>query len=298
MNQIARLQNEPRALELLKARQSTYRRASLVQGAQLVVAVVLPLALAVIGLVCEESRPWVAITALAAVIFDTLVLDRRQRLLLERAAKISEQFDCEILEMDWDSFTAGRKLDRETIVGTARSWRGDEATIRDWYPPVVAVAPVHLARLICQRANLWYDSSLRKRLADGLLIASLVVVVLGLVIGLAMHFDVEAFATTLVAPATPFLAWSIRERYRQSDAASAIETIKSEAEDVWKLAAAGTCGPDETSARSRRFQNAIYGRRVANPLPLPFIYQLIRGEKEVEMNAGAEDMLREAGVNI
>lgn len=283
-------------LDLLRSRQRIYTLATRVQAAQLVVAVALPLALAGIGLIEERTRPWVAVASLLAVVCDALVLDRRQRLLLERAAKVSEQFDCELLAMEWDSFAAGRKVDAETIAGSSRAWRGDEAALRDWYPPAVAAAPLHLARLVCQRANLWYDSSLRKRVGDWLLFTSLGVTAALLVAGLALHLDVAGFATTLMAPATPFLAWSIRERFRQIDAATAIEGIKTEAEDVWRLAAKGGIASEECVVRSRRFQNAIYARRVANPLPLPFIYRLLRDEKELEMNAGADELLREAGV--
>ncbi len=283
-------------LDLLRARQRIYTLATRVQAAQLTVAVALPLVLAAIGLIEESARPWVAVASLLAVVCDSLVLDRRQRLLLERAAKVSEQFDCELLSMEWDSFAAGRKVDAETVAGSARAWRGDEAALSDWYPPAVAAAPLHLARLVCQRANLWYDSSLRKRVGDWLLFTSLGVTAALLVAGLALHLDVAGFATTLMAPATPFLAWSIRERFRQIDAATAIEGIKTEAEDVWRLAAKGEIPPEQCAVRSRRFQNAIYARRVANPLPLPFIYQLLRGEKELEMNAGAGELLREAGV--
>lgn len=298
MNDIAIRQNQPQMLELLKARGATYRRATAVQAMQLGVVVALPLSLAVLGLLYGTARPWVALFSFLAVIVDSLVLDRRQRLLLERAAKVSEQFDCELLGMEWDGFTAGRHVDQETITGSARSWKGDPKALKDWYPSVVAAAPLHLARLVCQRANLWYDSSLRRQLGDWLAWATILILAVLLVAGLAMNLDLSAFAITLLAPATPFVAWAIRERFRQIDAASAIEMIKAEAEDMWARAAGGKADEAACAAWSRRFQNAIYARRVANPLLLPLMYRMMREEKEIEMTAGAAALLRQAGIDV
>jgi hypothetical protein len=84
MNDIAIRQNEPRMLDLLKARRATYDRATKVQVAQLLVVIALPLVLAVMGLLCDESRAWVAVVSFLAVVLDGLVLDRRQRVLCQR----------------------------------------------------------------------------------------------------------------------------------------------------------------------------------------------------------------------
>lgn len=298
MNKIAAQQNEPRMLDLLKARRATYDRATVAQVLQLIVVIALPLALAIVGLICAESRPWVAVTSFLAVIIDALVLDRRQRLLIERAAKISEQFDCELLDMEWDAFAAGRHTDPENIASASRSFKGIEEELRDWYPTIPPTAPLHLARLICQRANLWYDSSLRRRLGDWLGFAVGVVLGAILLIGLAGQLSLADFSIVLLAPATPFVSWAIRERFRQADAAAAIEVIKAEAENMTALAIGGTASADDCDRWSRKFQSAIYARRVSNPLLLPLIYRFMRGEKEIEMTAGAEELLRKAGVPI
>lgn len=296
MNNIAAQQNEIRMLDLLMARRATYDRATVAQVIQLIVVIALPLGLAILGLICAESRPWVAILSFLAVIVDAWGLDRRQRVLIERAAKISEQFDCELLGMDWDAFAAGRHLDPETITNARRSFEGIEDEFRDWYPPIPPTTPLHLARLICQRANLWYDSSLRRRLGDWLAIAVGVVLGVILLIGLAGHLTLADFSIVLLAPATPFVSWAIRERFRQVDAAAAIEVIKGEAENMTALAIGGTASADDCGRWSRRFQSAIYARRVSNPLLLPLMYRFMRDEKEIEMTAGAEELLRQAGI--
>jgi SMODS-associating 4TM effector domain len=56
---------------------------------------------------------------------------------------------------------------------------------------------------------------------------------------------------------------------------------------------AGQCGEVECERRSREFQDAIFGRRIANPLILPLIYRFMRPELERRMQAGADALLKQ-----
>ena len=93
-------------------------------------------------------------------------------------------------------------------------------------------------------------------------------------------------------PGSPALIWAIRERFRQSDAAESIETVMGEAEKLLEQAKSRQCDDAECERRSREFQDAIYGRRVANPLILPLIYRFMRPEMERQMQAGVASHLK------
>ena len=121
MNTIARDQDTPEFQQLLKARQRVYSDATRYQILQLVLTVALPVA----GAVSWRSRirrpgPHVALYGLIATALDVTWMDRVQRRLLKVAAKISEEFDCRLLKMPWNSFVAGKREDAE-IVGRRRS---------------------------------------------------------------------------------------------------------------------------------------------------------------------------------
>jgi hypothetical protein len=119
------------------------------------------------------------------------------------------------------------------------------------------------------------------------------VVVLCLILGaVAANLRLLDFVATATT-AAPALIWAVREQFRQSDAADAVETLKSEAEKILDQTKTGLCDEAECERRSREFQDAIFGRRVANPLILPLIYRLMRPELEQQMEAGAEAMLKE-----
>jgi pimeloyl-ACP methyl ester carboxylesterase len=68
-----------------------------------------------------------------------------------------------VLDISWNEFVVGARFDAEEVFENAREIlrAGDEERLRDCYPTVVADAPIEVARLICQRENLVYDSELR-----------------------------------------------------------------------------------------------------------------------------------------
>lgn len=296
MNSIPVDQNSPEFMRLMRARSRIYQEASRFQIAQLIVAVAVPVAGAIVGLRYPEGRAYVAALALAATFLDVLWLDRAQRTKLKLAARISELFDCGLLGLPWNDFVAGKKPDAMTIAEAERAWRKGDDKLRDWYKPKeLALAPLHLARLICQQSNLWYDSRLRRRVGT-----ALVAIAFGLsaslcVAGLALNLPFADFILTVVTPVAPILTWTAREYYRQRDTADALEAIKASADALWSKAVAGECGPDDCGVRSREFQDAIFTRRAGSPLNVPLVYRLLRNTMEANMQAGAGQMLREIG---
>ena len=296
-NSIPQAQSADSALLLLRARQAVYAAATKMQVLQLLVTVVGPVVAAIIGLRFEAARPYVAIVSVAASLLDVAVLDRAQRHLLERAAKIAEQFDVDVLEMPWNVFVAGKRPDPEIVYQEASRWNGERklADLRDWYPVAVGRAPLALARIVCQRTNLWYDSTLRRQYGT-LVVSVAVLVVVGLTVAAAtLNLRFLALVTTAIVPASPVLLWAVRERFRQKDTADAQERLKAEAEAFWDRVKEGSCDAQECLGRSREFQNSIYTRRAGSSMILPFVYWLRRSGMEASMNVGAEKMLSDAG---
>src|SRR5438552_2149401 len=163
MNTIARDQDTPEFQRLLKARQRVYADATRYQILQMTLTVVLPVAGAVLAFAYPEARPYVALYGLIATALDVTWVDRRQRWLLKVAAKISEEFDCSLLKMPWNSFVAGKREDAEVVDAAARRWNDDTSSIAGWYTGITPTARHSMARLVCQRMNLQYDASLRKK---------------------------------------------------------------------------------------------------------------------------------------
>lgn len=298
LNDIPAKQNGERGQLLMRARQQTYARAVRLQVLQLVGVVLVPTIGAVVGIYVPELRAAVAAMSLLILGLDILVLDRWMRKLLKLAAQICELFDCDVLTMEWNKFVAGNKPQEEDIQHAAAAYPQTEKArkaIWDWYPPAVKRAPLHIARLACQRTNLWYDAKLRSRYTEWLVIIPVAIALILIIPSATAHLDFDAMVLTLAAPATPILVWSIRERNRQKDAWEAQRATIAQADALLDSVAAKGCTEAECAQKSREFQDAIYARRVANPLIFPLIYKMYRSQSEREMNAAADERLKALG---
>lgn len=292
-NEITTHQDQPRFLRLLRARSETYREASHWQIAQFVLTVIAPLVGAIVAVLSPDTRPYVGAAALVIAMLDSSLIDRIQKQKLKTAARIAEQFDCGLLEMAWNPYAAGKKVEPETIEGAAQRWPNGEEKLKGWYPSAVAQVPIHLARIICQRTNLWYDGTLREKYSSILLWSAIAIAILLFAEGFAARLSLVDFVAVVMAPATPVLNWALREFFRQRDAVDALKLARAEAEALWAAALNGGCDPAECARRSREFQNTIFSRRTNNPLIFPKIYDWLRPTLENQMNRGAEAYVNE-----
>jgi hypothetical protein len=291
MNKIPENQNMDRFQRVMRAKSQIYVEAARLQVLQFALTVVLPVMGACLAVLSATTRPYVAFAALFVTVLDVLWLDRSQRRRLKTAAKMAEAFDCGVLELPWNGFAAGKPVDAETIDAAARAWKGDPKEFLDWYPKIVGSAPLHLARIVCQRTNLWYDSGLRRRYRRWLAIFAVEIALLLFIAALATNMSMLDFVA-LITTAAPAFVWAIRENFRQADAADAIEILKGEAESLCERTKTGLRDHAQCEQKSREFQDAIFARRMMNPLIFPLIYRHLRPEMELQMNAGAEALLR------
>jgi len=294
MNQIPNLQNEEAQLKLRRACKRFYTLATWVMASQLALTLGLPLVGAILTIFCPALRAYVASVSLVVLVLDVLVLDRQHKLLMKRAAKIAEQFDCAVLDLPWDQFIVGDRVETEDVHRAATDFAAshDDAELRGWYPEAVGAAPMHLARIICQRSNLRYDSKLRRSYGTAIVAAVVVVLIALFAAGLARGLSLTAWVLSMV-PASSMLAWAVREYYRQRDTADFLEDLMKEAKKLWGQALGGSCDAEGCRQKSREFQNAIYARRATSPLVMPFLYCLQRARLEDEMKEGAAAWLRE-----
>ncbi len=296
LNAIPERQNSTAALGLMRARQQTYARATRLLVWQFILTVCLPVAVGFIALAAPAIRPYTTALALMISVADATVLDRLQRNDIKLAAKISEAFDCLVLELPWNAFVAGRPPEPETLAEAEAAWRGGDGGLLNWYPVAVGKAPLHLARIICQRTNLRYDAVLRRHYGRWVLGGAAMVLAVLMATAFATGMTVEVFVSSVVAAAGPVLIWACREYFRQRDTAEAQETVKGDAEALWSRAKNGGCAEAECADLARAFQNAIFGRRAASPLMLPWVYKFRRPGMEDQMNKGAEAFLAEIGI--
>ena len=291
-NDIVKRQNSEQFVKLLRARQRAYQKATFYQITQFLAVVVIPLLGSLLAVLSSSFRPGIAALTVCITVIDVLILDRRQKQRIKEAAKISEQFDCELLLMPWNKFISGKKVDPEYIVELASEWKKGDGKLLNWYPSIPPEEDMNIVRVVCQRSNLWYDKSVRVKYGDWLLISLAVLALIITVVGAFVLSSLVDFVISVLVPAAPVFIWAIRDFYRQKDAAESVEAVKAEADALLERVAAGSFKPEELPVRSREFQDAMYNRRSTAPLILPFVYGRLRDKLEEKMNAGASEILK------
>ncbi len=294
MNSIPLKQNENNNLSLVRARRRIYETVKTYQGAVVLTTLALPLASLAAAAWMPEARAYVAAGALLFAMCEVIFLDRWSKKQMKCAAKLQEQFDCDVLEMRPNEFLVGARVDPEEVyeLSAQELDAKGERELRDWYPVAVGEVPMHVGRILCQRENLLYDGNVRKTYSR-VLRAALVAIVCSLTLySLLAGLSVEALLLTVLAPALPIVNWTLREFFRQRDTVETLVRLKAESEKLWKSALAGM-PVAEAGERSRELQDALFNHRVASPLVFDFLYRFRRNALEAQMNAGAVQLVRE-----
>ncbi len=288
-------QNRPERLELLRAQRLFYARAKLFQNLFAVMALLLPIIGLVFGASVPAIRPFLGFGSILVLLLDVGIISRMQREACKRGAKTQEQFDTEVLKLEWNKLVAGGRVDAEEVRAITSSPMTDaeRAGLENWYEVVIAKLPLPLGRLICQRTNVSYDLRMRKVCADILLGAAILLVVVVIAVGLHQGLKVDELILAMCLPVLPLTAFVLREYRKQVDTTETLTTIKAEVEKVWERALAGASF-EELTVTARALQDAIYRHRASNPLVFDWLYWRLRNRHEDLARHAAEKLVTEA----
>lgn len=289
-------QNSERALKHIAAWTHLYGHAKVVAGWQFTFSVVFALAMSLTAMRWPTAKVLTTPLSLLFGWLDVLWLERFQSSRKKTAAKMQEQFDCELFALPWNDVRCGSPPETELLNEAAERFqrKNQKANHRDWYPVEVGRLPLPLAQLICQRAAVWWDMSQRRKYA-GWLVFIVAVMVLG-VIAFSFTTDqrVRDMVLSVYVPIAPAVVWAVRECIRQRDAVAALEKLKAQIESVFAEAISGKRGFADLNHLSRRIQDMLFDGRARNPLFFDFIYRWLRRDHESRMKEKAKEMVDEA----
>lgn len=294
MNQIPIKQNEELQLQRLSAQRELYTSAKKTFYLQVGLNVVVPILLSFCSMFFEPVRPWAALSGVCLVLINLLILERIIKLKREKAAKIQELFDCDVLELPLSPLKSVSEITVEEILEQYHAHskvQSNVEKIRDWYSVHIGRLPIHMARLICQRTNCTWDKKLRTSFLTIIIsIGCLAVIGLG-VFGLKNKLTMPDFiliATVLM----PFFQFCIRQFWDNRDTINRLKELIKYADSIWKEALNGK-ESSAISEASRRLQDEIFTHRSRNPLIPDFIYWEKRDEDEKLLNKTAESLIAE-----
>jgi hypothetical protein len=293
---IAGTQNEEKQLHRLAAQRQLYATAKRVFGWQVIIGGPVAIAGAVFVLLRPEFKVYVASWGLLVALCDLFWLTPWQKSLRGNAARIQEAFDCDVLGLKWNDLKAGKHPDPELVKAEStkyEKWANTMPPITDWYSVKADELPLHVGRIICQRASIRWDSTQRRQYAAWLvgIVALIFVVVCGL--ALIRDASLEGLLLKGILPLSPALLIALRQFTEQREAADRLDKLKDHCGTLWKDALSGE-SKSALTVMSRNLQDEILENRRKAPPVLDFIFKRLRSEYEAGMNHAADHFVSEA----
>lgn len=291
LNNIVERQNAQSIIRKLAAQGALYSAAKVAFSFQLAlsVPVIILAALAAMafdkewfGLPKKDFSAYVGILGLCITLLEILLLAPLISHLRSKAAKIQQCVDSNVLDLPWSEIAYGKRPDQEDIEFWADRNKKliDSHWYNNWYRPEVHELPPDVARLICQRANCWWDKELRRNFNSKLRIAGWFLFISLLLTALSYDLTLTAFFTLVIAPFLPFLTTAPKLVADNRDAVARMEVMQGVIDDIW--AKALQPGYDIASLKTCAYeiQGGIYANRSQNPLVPDWLANRLRPRNE------------------
>ena len=286
MNSILLNQNKPENIKKLQAQRQLYAEGKKIILLQIILTVPVTILLALLKTIPTERIGfsifyYAALYGIIVAIFD-IFCNKVVGNYKTDAAKIQEQFDCDVYDMEWSQIFVGKKVPQETINKYAKKYiPNPKAPLIDWYPTEIGNYSPEKAIYVCQKTNIYYDSALRNKYKWTSIWVSLGILILLLIFSLGADFTVRSFLVQVIFPFLPVLVLTSRIVTDHS------RTIKA-ANDLHQTINNLLGSHSELSMDNlRTIQSKIYCNRKDSPLIPDFFYNKKRQKLEIEMHENA-----------
>lgn len=290
MSKITELQNSDRSVQLLFTQRKLYSIAKNYYLAQTIVAVIAAVLFPIVAAYYPNLRSSLAIASLIFLLSELFIIEpayRRNRLL---AAKFQELFDTEALGIKWNHLIAGAKPDIEILhkyIGQMTV--EDKNKLLDWYPVSVSKLPSRISCIICQRANIWWDFSLRKAFRICLII--LIILLSAIMIYFNLH-NILTIVLQNILPFLPLIRIAESQIRAQESTMHLLEKLKTYLDDLIEKCVNNTLPSDDISDNSiRSIQDEIFRHRSTTLFVPDRLYYFCRNDHESSMIFNAEDLV-------
>ena len=216
MNDFLIKENLPMNLDRLDAQRHLYSKAKCCSYVVAFLCVLIPVILAIIKILI----PNVDFIIKGTLVYSFLILILKPILNVwidsykNLAARIQQQFDCDVFKLAWDEPLCGNQPTFEDI-HNAKTEKNRES-LTNWYKSPIEQLDRIAGIIVCQRTNVEYDKSLRKVFEIYLLVISILFASLIFFVGVYQNNNVWDWFLNIVIPFSPLLAWSV-DSYRQCD---------------------------------------------------------------------------------
>lgn len=301
-NSIPEIQNKDEYLKQLAAQRELYSEAKVTMTWQMILAIGIAVVFSIASILTKGRgiEPLIekgtALFSMLIALFDVLVLEPRQKRLAQEAAKIQEEFDCSVFELEWNGLKVGDHPEQEKINDKSKKHsRVDPgfSALKNWYSPSVGQVPLAAARILCQRTNAWWDAGLRRRYARVIIFGLPILFILLVGFGWFKELLLVDFIFKALIPFMPAFLWGIREIIKQKDTSDTLDRLHKGAISLWSKALSRELTDEQLTQASRNLQNEIYDHRKSAPFIFNWIYKRLKDKDEEKMNVNAESLVNQ-----
>jgi hypothetical protein len=296
MNNIPQVQIEQKQLERLAAMRELYSSAKVWHGWQIVFTVIIPVVLSTISLVNDKYAVQSTIFGLISFFVDAYFIDKNIKARKEKAAKIQEVFDCDVLGMPISKLRVINDIKVEEVLthyGAHAKIPKNIELIHGWYPVEVAAVPLAIARIICQRANCRWDGALRGRYNSVLNIIAVIILIIIIIVAVFKEMNPIQVALIL-AGLVPFFQFIIKQYNDNRESIKRLDELYELLTQLWEKAIKDCASEEILLVESRRLQDEIFSHRSNNPLIFDFVYNKFRSDDESIMSISSQRMVDDA----
>lgn len=288
MNQIAEKQNQEKYIQYLAAQRQLYDEAKVWYGASLIIGIFI----AVLGngaflaFDLEYAPALVALFAWLYALSEPFIFPHFASRKREDAARIQELFDCEVLELPWSEISIGYKPEPELIQKAHDRYlikHSPEARdkLMNWYTnPELNTMNLGQGRVVCQRENIWWDAELRREYALKVIIATVILFILLLIVGVIADWSLREFLLGPLAFSLSILFIGLMHAVGHLQAAQRLDDLRDHANDLWKKAMEQAADEKELINLSRELQTQIFHHRSETIPVFSWYYDKLRDKFE------------------
>jgi hypothetical protein len=292
---INRKQNAERQLKILAAQRQLYSSAKVIIGIQMIMAGPVAMTATLLGIYFADFKNYAALLGVTTLVLDLTLLNPLQKKLRGKGASVQEEFDTTVLDIEWNELKVGKRPVPELIYEYARAFGCDAQKLdklKNWYPVEVKKLPIHWGRIVCQRANLWWDSTLRRTYANTLLTILILLAISLVWFAFIQDLSVTDFVMKMVIPMAALYKLGVGQFIEHRDAADRLDNLRDHAEKLWSEAIKGA-SLHVLKLKTRNLQDEIFDGRKRNPPVFYTIFWIFRNKHESQMNQSALALIQD-----
>ena len=289
VSDLLKRQNSSRMLFLLRAIAASHLRAQRLEGLRLGISALI----AILGLVTTMVNSIAtAVTVVGGLwaLLHSIGLSAWAQREVQRAALLQEMFDTELYRLPWNTLLAGGRISPDEISKLARSYRGSDKALQDYYEIPQLRSPYDV--LACQEQNLGWGARIRQRYAFAIFVVVVVWAAAGVVVGSLLQTTVSGIVLQFYVPSLGALMIGLETYRAQLATADTRARVLALVQERITTSLSRPEAERELIALARQVQDVIFQTRISYTRVPNIFFDRYREKDSVDFHESMSELSR------